>query len=263
MSELENAEPPVLPEPETHAAPPTERKPWRWPIWVPSVIVLIVAVGALIQTYRATSAPDSLYDQPRDLKGLIETIEQSVVDINCDVSTGTGFAYEITGLSNEFQTMIVSNHHVIEDCLELSIEPVVKHGAEHELTTRAQIFDFDKENDLALIEIEALLPRIKEAPVFAKRGWWTMAIGNPYDEDFDIPMINNTTFGHITQVVDGYLNYTTATINRGNSGGPLVNSRGELIGINTWASSGTEDGVWNIAIDSGILCLKLLKCPES
>jgi len=35
-----------------------------------------------------------------------------------------------------------------------------------------------------------------------------------------------------------------------------------LIGINTWASSGTEDGVWNIAVDADALCEKLYECEE-
>jgi S1-C subfamily serine protease len=47
-------------------------------------------------------------------------------------------------------------------------------------------------------------------------------------------------------VLDDYWNYSSATLNRGNLGGPLVNSRGELIGINTLASSGLDEGVWNV-----------------
>lgn len=262
MSELDASHEQALAVSETPTPSASPKRSWGLLLRLTVALMISTIAVLLVLSYRLATAPDNLYRQPRDLAGLIESIEQSVVDIDCDVSGGTGFAFEGSGLSTGFQTMIVTNHHVVEDCLDASIEPIVRHGADHELTTRAQILDFDEENDLALIEIEASLPRIKEAPTFAKRGWWTMAIGNPYDADFDIPLINNTTFGNITQVVDGYLNYTTATINRGNSGGPLVNSRGELIGINTWASSGDESGVWNIAIDSDILCLELFTCPN-
>jgi serine protease Do len=89
-----------------------------------------------------------------------------------------------------------------------------------------------------------------------------MAIGSPVDADFDqeVVLYNSTTFGQISYVLEGTYNYTSATINGGNSGGPLVNSRGELIGINSFATASTEDGVWNIAVDSEMLCEELLDC---
>ena len=85
-------------------------------------------------------------------------------------------------------------------------------------------------------------------------------MGNPLGPDFEESVLyNSATFGHISKVLNDYWNYTSATINGGNSGGPLVNSRGELIGINTQAGASTEYGVWNIAVDSAILCEKLYK----
>ena len=89
-----------------------------------------------------------------------------------------------------------------------------------------------------------------------------MAIGNPGDNTVGETLFRYITIGHIGYVLDEYYNYTSATLNKGNSGGPLVNSRGELIGINSFASSGINEGVWNIAVDSAILCEKLLKCEE-
>jgi S1-C subfamily serine protease len=74
---------------------------------------------------------------------------------------------------------------------------------------------------------------------------------------------NSTTFVHFSEVLHEYWNYTSASINGLNSGGALVNSRGELIGINTLAAASTEDGVWNVAIDSAALCEKIYKdCEE-
>jgi len=238
-----------------------------------SLIVAFIALGISIysvsqngnevvsnQNSEATASND-LYAAPANLPDMIAQVEQSLVDITCGDSGGTGFALD-GDVSEGFASVIVTNHHVIEKCLDAGIEPTVAIGPDYAEETDAKIYSFDEENDLALIEITTKIPSLPEATEFAKRGWWSMAIGNPYDQTFENILYNNVTFGNITNVVDDFYNYTSATINSGNSGGPLVNSRGELIGINTWAMSGLENGVWNIAVDSDALCEKLYDCGE-
>jgi S1-C subfamily serine protease len=249
---------------------PTRRSPV-------GVIALIVAVLALALAGYATArvANDSdnesagveasgiagdLFRQPDDLLALIERIEPSVVDIACPDAGGTGFSFGIEPVRPGFQSVIVTNEHVIESCVDEGVEPEVFIGGFNAEQVDAVLVGFDEDNDLALIEVRTFIPAIPEAETFAERGWWVMAMGNPYDEIGDIVLYNNVTFGHITNLIDEFLNYTTATINAGNSGGPLVNSRGELVGINTWATSSDESGVWNIAVDSDALCYELIEC---
>ena len=212
---------------------------------------------------EAKSGESSLFEAPDDLDALIKKVGESVVDIYCesgDGSGGTGFAYDDEPVTAGYLTTLVTNHHVIELCWDSETEVVVYIGDEYETEVKGIIVGVDEENDLALIEIKEKLPLILSAEDFAKPGWWSMAIGNPVDEDLDEVLDRYVSIGYIGSVLDGYFNYTSATLNRGNSGGPLVNSRGELIGINTFATSGLDNGVWNIAVDSDILCEKLYNC---
>ena len=201
-----------------------------------------------------------LYVPPANVEAFIDQIAESLVLIECAGSSGTGFAYEISGLEEGYNTFIVTNHHVIKDCIDDADALTVSHGEDYKLTTNSSLFDHDEENDLALIQVEADIARIPESKTFASSGWWNMAIGNPIG-DTEL-LFNATTFGHIVAVDRERYNFTSAIINPGNSGGPLVNSRGELIGINTFSWASTEDGVANIAVDSDLLCVKIIDCGD-
>jgi putative serine protease PepD len=204
----------------------------------------------------------SLFKSPDDLEGLIEKVGKSVVDIYCefDGSGGTGFAIADEPVTEGYATTILTNYHVIDVCFENDADVFVYTGEDFKTKLTALVVGTDSENDLAILEISETIPPLKEAEFIAERGWWSMAIGNPYDQELDATLNRYVSIGFIGYVYDGYYNYTSATLNHGNSGGPLVNSRGELIGINTYASSGMDAGVWNIAIDSKVLCEKLYKC---
>ena len=225
---------------------------------------LLIAIVAYVVTGNKNQIDDAqLFSPPKDVSSLIFEVAQSVVLVECK-GWGTGFAMNNTIETSGFKTSIVTNHHVIEDCIEAEDEIVVRTGPEHKGLPSVKLIRWDKDNDLAILEIDEELPFLPSAKTYAQRGWWTMAIGNPVDTGFNEPqvLINSTTFGHISYVYEEEYNYTSATINAGNSGGPLVNSRGELIGVNTMAGASTEDGVWNVAVDTAILCEKLLECED-
>jgi len=201
-----------------------------------------------------------LYLPPSDLEGFISNVAASLVLIECADSSGTGFAFDIEGFDAGYKTFVVTNHHVITDCIDNPDALTVSFGEGYKETTKSEIYNYDEENDLSLVQVEAELPVLVESNDFAKQGWWSMAIGNPLgDQEL---LFNATTFGNIVGVEDERYNFTAAIINPGNSGGPLVNSRGELIGINTYAWASTEDGVANIAVDSGLLCVKVIDCGD-
>lgn len=227
--------------------------------------------ASLILSFFALLGSDNYFDDPfkapSDVGAFIDEISKSIVLVECN-GWGTGFAFYIGQESTDadFPTHIVTNFHVIDECINDVQSLIVSIGPNHETKVRSKIMSTDKENDLAILLIDAVIPVLEPAEEYAVPGWWSMAMGNPVDFDYDPPVVlhNSTTFGHISFVQDSYWNYTSAIINGGNSGGPLVNSSGEVIGINSLASASTEDGVWNLAIDTAILCRKLIKnCEET
>ncbi len=137
---------------------------------------------------------------------------------------GSGFLIEADG-------HIVTNHHVIEDAAEIA---VTLHNGK---TYSAEVKGSDPKTDLALLKIEA----DEDLPVVAwgdsdaaRMGNWVLAIGNPFG------LSSTLTVGVISALArdirsgpfDAYIQ-TDASINRGNSGGPLFNLDGEVIGVNT------------------------------
>jgi len=234
-------------------------------------IALLVSILVATVLGESSSGDQDYFAPPTDLPGLIAAVSDSVVRIECVLGAttgyGTGFAMDVDNLSQGYDTAIITNHHVIEDCYESSGLLRVFYGSDRVLSDEPIIRSTDPENDLALIEMRELVPPLYSAPYFAEVGWWSMAIGNPLsfnpdnpdDPDDYVVLDNNVSIGAITSVRGERWNFTSATINAGNSGGPLVNSRGELIGINTLGSTNDEDGLWNIAVDSEVIFEKLLK----
>ena len=222
------------------------------------------STSAPTATTTGDPSRNELFDGPADLQAVIEDVAQSIVDVACGDGGGTGFAMDIDieDSSGPYRTVIVTNHHVIDECLGGAAPLAIFAGEDFVEAGNARIRSADEDNDLALVEIDLEVPPIKVADTFAEPGWWSMVIGNPYDPDFEEILYNFVSIGHIGYVLDKTWNYTTATINKGNSGGPLVNARGELIGITTYASASTEEGVWNIAVDSAALCKSLVNCDN-
>ena len=267
MSEISESSPGVEP---AGLNTPKQVKPIKFLLLL---VAVLVAIGLLAMNLNLqnrinnleraaqesnSSTPISLYDEPQDLERFIEGVSKSIVAISCGAGRGTGFAFDLEGLDPGFKTFVITNHHVIDECISDETSLSVTYGGAKEISTQSELYGWDDENDLALLQIAADLPTIPEAENYAVPGEWTMAIGNPGPNDKILH--NATTFGRIIALEDDYFNYTSAVINPGNSGGPLVNSRGELIGINSFGWVNDEKGLWNIAVDSYLRCKVIVKC---
>ncbi len=129
---------------------------------------------------------------------------------------------------------ILTNNHVIEGyrgALDNTLEVKTSDGKSY----KAKVLGRDKELDIALVKIDANhLPFAKLGDSDAMRiGEWVVAIGNPLGLDHTVTAGIISAKGRtVTTGISSFLQ-TDAAINRGNSGGPLLNLRGEIIGINT------------------------------
>src|SRR5229473_5026083 len=146
---------------------------------------------------------------------------------------GSGFIIDPKGY-------ILTNNHVIDGATRITI------GLLTGERFRGKVIGVDKETDLAVIKIDATrdLPVMKFGDSNAAQvGDWVLAIGSPFglDQTVTAGIISKkerespffTNFQRFLQ--------TDAAINRGNSGGPLVNMRGEVIGVNSQIATLTGD----------------------
>jgi len=142
---------------------------------------------------------------------------------------GSGFIISSDGY-------VLTNNHVVQDATKLTVE--LKNGDKYV----ANVIGKDPSIDLALIKID---PGDKPLPVLAlgdsqdlRVGEWVLAIGNPLGLDYTVTVgvvsakARNFPIGNTIPGVASFIQ-TDAAINKGNSGGPLVNSRGQVVGINT------------------------------
>ncbi len=204
-----------------------------------------------------------LFNQPKDLGSLIQTVRSSTVTIFCGDYAGSGWfinlADEPTDDADDyFPYEIITNNHVVEQCdYEDAIEFI---SPESEVVHIAYLYNYDYVNDLALLMTDAEFPALDFAPIERKPelGHWVMAVGSP-GGSYDLS--GTVTTGRIINL-DGYVLVTDAAINFGNSGGPLVNSLGEVLGINT----AKEDAAYidNIAYAQAnpLLCETILLCTS-
>jgi len=126
---------------------------------------------------------------------------------------------------------IVTNNHVIQDADDIEVR--LKDGR----TFKAKKLGSDPESDIALLQIEAKkLVQIPLADSDKNRvGDFAVAIGNPFGLEQTVTSGIISALGRGGLGIEGFEDFiqTDAAINSGNSGGALVNLRGELIGINT------------------------------
>ena len=169
-------------------------------------------------------------------------------------SMGSGFIISPDGY-------VLTNHHVIDGADEVT----VKLSDRREL--KAKVIGSDQQYDVALLKIDAKnLPSIRLGDSNTlKPGQWVVAIGSPFGLDHSVTAGIVSAIGRANRYADQrYVPFiqTDVAINQGNSGGPLLNTSGEVVGINSqiFSASGGYMGIsFAIPIDLAMSAVEQLK----
>ena len=202
--------------------------------------------------YAASNPEYDGYVQPRNLAGLVEQTQKSTVTVYCDStkgsSQGTAWAIDLeNGQDERYPTSLITNHHVIEDCID---EGNVTVAELYEKEVSAIIIKWDKKNDLAVLATVLKLEPLELSDATPWPGYWVMAYGSA--SGFE----GSVAFGSVLNLlVDEVL--ITANVSGGNSGGPLVDNEGRVIGTVSWNSKRDQ---FNGAMSLDAMCRKIIEC---
>jgi S1-C subfamily serine protease len=198
------------------------------------LLAVLLAGTALAPRARAADALDALQDRIIDVS---ERLTPSVVHIEAVVKvddrrqmvTGSGLLTSPDGV-------VLTNEHVVDRAEKISVIVPDRSGR-----YSGESVGVDKQTDLAVVRIA---PRVGEPPFHAatlgdsdavKVGEWVIAIGNPYGLDGTVSLGIVSAKGRdlaSENLINDFIQ-TDAMIDRGSSGGPLVNLRGEVVGLNS------------------------------
>ena len=198
-----------------------------------------------------------IYD--RAARGVVQITSTSVVPPQPDPygfgfgpqteqrSLGSGFVYDKAG-------HIVTNHHVVEGARSVEV------SFSNNESMKARVVGTDPATDLAVLKVDARSRALTPLPLGdsenVRVGEAVFAIGNPLGRERSI---TSGIVSALQREIDagrryriGHVIQTDAALNKGNSGGPLLNVRGEVIGVNTAIQTADANSTGNIGIGFAI-----------
>jgi S1-C subfamily serine protease len=227
-------------------------------------LAVIVVLGFNVVTIQSISSVYSLTDPdtngfvaPRDMGAIIDKLDASVVTIYCEIDEeenvqGTAWAFKYPGILNRGTTALMTNHHVIEDCISggrITLEDYW--GEEFE----AKLEKFDEYNDLAVVSTYQKLPTLNLADYPPTMGYWVLAYGSADGYTGSVAVgniINLNEYGDLL---------ISANISGGNSGGPLIDNEGNVFGVNTWSANNEKNNTqYNVSVSLDSFCERILEC---
>ena len=212
-----------------------------------------LGIGPYLHYLNTDPAGNGLVE-PRNIEDMVGIVLESTVTIYCDVKKGkswqgSGWAIDLPLTDKKkYSSAIMTNHHVIEDCLNAKGKVKVKTYFGDEF--KADVARWDKKNDLALVMTEALVEPLPLSQALPYPGYWVMAAGTADGYE------GSVSFGNVMNGTDTEV-LITVPVSHGNSGGPLVDNEGNVVGTNTWHRKGEQ---YNGAKSLDAMCKKIMKC---
>ena len=187
-----------------------------------------------------------------DFADVAETVRSAIVGVSVKLSNGSSLGSGVAIADNGY---VLTNQHVISGQKDITLYLADK------TTTKADLIWSDSSIDLAILKSAKNIPYLSTAPLSdVKIGDDVLAVGTPLSLQFQhtftkgiVSALNRTLE---IQSLGGYTTYMQnliqhdASINSGNSGGPLINSQGKVIGINSLKASDAEGIGFAIPIET-------------
>ncbi len=203
------------------------------------------------QPAAAPPVPSGRVTVNASVADIIDSVEDGVVLITTynsagkELGLGSGFVVDATGL-------VGTNFHVIADCYSAKVQ--FRDGSKCDV---AGVRAHDRSRDLAILQLRNQPPKIHVLPMRTdqnpRTGCEVIAIGHPRGFQFTVTTGIVSAVHTTADLPDDVRDFlkapsdnvwiqTNAAISGGNSGGPLLNMQGEVLGINTWVASGQNLG---------------------
>ena len=206
-------------------------------------------------------------NRPGNLSDLSQLLSKSVVTVYCSDSSGNGSVGSGWAIDVNFseymknhgvQSYVITNNHVINDCADGNGTVTLKlaSGA----TVDASIYARDVDQDVAGIATTQFLPGLKFQGPIPQQGWWVGVLGSPLN---NAGMLSEGIVSKVNQ----YEGDTTASMDHGNSGGPVFDNAGRVLGVASMFLSGNgtvQQGSEHFGVFRGtpMLCAQIINCGD-